>query len=779
MKLLSSMELAGEEEVIDVGDIWRSLVRRKKTILVTAFGIFILTGFFTAYQRIFRPVYTGSFTLLVTDPISGVINSRTRLKGDETMFEQLARNTTENDIPTLMELLKSPLLLRPLVKDFNISTSDLSRRIDITSGVNSNEAKGVLKISIRGRDPLESFNLLKALSNTYLQAALQQRQQRLSDGLNFLNQQEPELEAKTERIQGKIAEYRRKHSLLEPISEVNAIKEREANIASQILEFEASRNRLIKIRHEIENGRLTVRGFQEAISIFNNGTNASINFQGLKISDVDQSLLAQLITVETELAKARSKYKSDSSMVTSLEDRLNQFRPILRENQIQAVKSAINLINDRLDTARKQQTYLKVKFQKQSGLIKEYEGLMSRLDIAQENLTGLVTAREKFQLEMAQRSVPWRVIDPPVVDPSPVKPSVQRNLAIGSILGIIIGIITALIRDRIDNAYHSSNEVILDVNLPLLGHIPYSEPFNLFDEKNESFIDIITQSSNPEDDKIAGSQDDDYGNYSYKEAFRNLYTSIRFLNTDSPLELIALTSAVPAEGKTLIAILLAKTMAEMGLKVLLIDGDLRKPQMHTRLGLENKKGLTNYLSNDEKQVKNIVQKIRGYENWNVISAGSQAPDPTRLINSERMSQLLRDLKESAYYDKILFDTPPMHNLADALLLANYCDGLFQIISLDKVNRIIAKAAITRFKSSNIPILGIISNALKPGSVNMKSYSYDGNNTQPSYMIKKVNDKNNSDQSTNDKDSTNLRSSRVNLLNKLRSLQYRFYKWLDE
>ena len=182
--MINSIGVAGEEEVIDLGDIWRSLVRRKKTILVTAFGIFILTGFFTAYQRIFRPVYTGSFTLLVTDPISGVINSRTRLKGDETMFEQLARNTTENDIPTLMELLKSPLLLRPLVKDFNISTSDWPR-ITITSGINNNEAKGVLTISSRGRDPIESLNLLKALSITYLQAALQQRQQRLSDGSTF------------------------------------------------------------------------------------------------------------------------------------------------------------------------------------------------------------------------------------------------------------------------------------------------------------------------------------------------------------------------------------------------------------------------------------------------------------------------------------------------------------------------------------------------------------------------------------------------------------------
>ena len=118
--MTNSIDVAGEEETIDVGDIWRSLVRRKKTIFVTAIGILTLTGLLTTYQRIFKPVYNGSFTLLVTDPISGVINSRTRLKGDETMFEQLARNTTENDIPTLIELLIEQTYVYPKVINWNL-----------------------------------------------------------------------------------------------------------------------------------------------------------------------------------------------------------------------------------------------------------------------------------------------------------------------------------------------------------------------------------------------------------------------------------------------------------------------------------------------------------------------------------------------------------------------------------------------------------------------------------------------------------------------------------
>ena len=97
-------------------------------------------------------------------------------------------------------------------------------------------------------------------------------------------------------------------------------------------------------------------------------------------------------------------------MVQGLEERLNQLRPLLRQNQLEAVDAALSLNAGRLATARTQQATLNRQFLQQPGLIKQYEALQQRLEIAKQNLAGLVTAREKFQLEIAQRTVPWRVI---------------------------------------------------------------------------------------------------------------------------------------------------------------------------------------------------------------------------------------------------------------------------------------------------------------------------------------------------------------------------------
>ena len=715
------LQAANNDDEVDLRELWRALKRRKKLVGVTAAGILVLSGLTTAYQRIFRPVYQGSFALLITDPLNNDSGNRAALEGG--MFEELARNTTSNDIPTLIELLQSPLLLSPIAQRYNLNANTLSQRITITTGGEKvKEAEGILKVSVTGRDPVEDKQLLDDLSSTYLQAALQQRQQRLSDGLNFLNRQAPALEAKTEEIQSEVSDFRQRHSLLEPTTEGVALKQREAAIAAQVLDLEAGRNRLLRVRQEIANGTLTARGFQEAIGGLGNGTIAGGSVQGLTISDVDQSLLQQLLKVETELAEARAKYNPDSSMVRGLEARLNQLQPLLRKNQLEAVDAALNLNAGRLETAKAQKTSLNNQFLKQPALIKQYEALQTRLKIAQENLTGLVTARENFQLEIAQRSVPWRVIIPPEINPNPIKPSIPRNLALGAVLGLVAGAAAGLLRDRMDHVFHHAGEVKMDLGLPLLGHIPHVDLFKGVREDKRFLLQEL-DSNNPSEVDQNTKQKARYQRFFYQEAFRNLFTSIRFLNSDQPLRSIALTSSLPAEGKSLVNVLLAKTLSEMGQKVLLIDADLRKPQLHTRLGLNNLRGLTNVLTDDSNSWRSALQPVKGYENWSVITAGRREPDPARLLSSNRLHQLVEDLENSGEFDLILFDTPPVLGLADSALVAEHCDGLVLLVSLDRVDRSLPKEAVARIRSSGAPLLGVVTNAIKPEQKGAQAYEY--------------------------------------------------------
>ena len=712
---LRSSEIGNTDDEIDLRELWRALQRRKKLVAVTAGGVILLAALFTTYKRIFHPVYEGTFSLLITDPISNEAGGRSGMHNVEgTMFEQLARNTTSNDLPTLIEVLQSQVLLQPVADQFDLSTDGLISRIAISSGgAKRKEAEGVLNVRLTGRNPVEAERLLNALSNIYLQAALQQRQRRLSDGLDFLNKQAPTLQANLDQVQGELAEFRTRHSLLEPAAQGGELKARENAMAAQVLNLEAERNRLIKVRAEVAGGKLTARSFQEAIGNSAGGQlSGGQRSGGLTVSDVDQSLLEQLLKVETELAEARSRYNPQSSMVIGLEERLNQLRPLLRQNQLEAVDAALSLNAGRLATARTQQATLNRQFLQQPGLIKRYEALQQRLEIAKQNLAGLVSAREKFQLEIAQRTVPWRVISEPRINPDPIKPSVPRNLALGTVLGLVAGAAAGLLRDRMDHVFHHAVEVKDELGLPLLGHVPHVELFKRAREDKRFLLQELDKSVTSDDDPDATKQRR-YQRFFYQEAFRNLFTSIRFLNSDQPLRSIALTSSLPAEGKSLINVLLAKTLSEMGQRVLLIDADLRKPQLHIRLGLNNLTGLTNVLTEEDQQWRDAIQSVPGYDNWCVLTAGRRPPDPTRLLSSNRMRSLVQDVAQSGEFDLVLFDTPPMLGLADAALVAEHCDGLMLLVSLDRVDRSLPKESVARIRSSGAPLLGIVTNALKP------------------------------------------------------------------
>jgi capsular exopolysaccharide synthesis family protein len=159
--------------------------------------------------------------------------------------------------------------------------------------------------------------------------------------------------------------------------------------------------------------------------------------------------------------------------------------------------------------------------------------------------------------------------------------------------------------------------------------------------------------------------------------------------------------------------------------VLLVDSDLRKPQIHYRLGVDNINGLSNLLTDEAPDWRSLITPVSNHIGWDLLTAGPQPPDPPRLLSSQRMANLVQDITTSGDYDTVIVDTPPALGLADASLVAENMDGLLMVVSLGQVPRDLPKQAIRRIREAGAPVLGVITNSrqVRRGRDVTTAYSY--------------------------------------------------------
>ena len=193
------------------------------------------------------------------------------------------------------------------------------------------------------------------------------------------------------------------------------------------------------------------------------------------------------------------------------------------------------------------------------------------------------------------------------------------------------------------------------------------------------------------------------------EAFRTLRTNIKFSSLDKPLKTLLITSPIPEAGKSSISINLALTMAQNKNKVILVDTDLRKPMIHKLFKQDNKIGLTNILVEDKK-IKEVIRKMSDIDpNLYFIPSGPIPPNPSELLGSNKMKEVLQELQNQA--DIVLFDSPPVIAVTDALVLANQVDGVVLILDFGEVTRDAAKQAKQLLEKVKAKILGVVLNKI--------------------------------------------------------------------
>lgn len=288
------------------------------------------------------------------------------------------------------------------------------------------------------------------------------------------------------------------------------------------------------------------------------------------------------------------------------------------------------------------------------------------------------------------------VVDDADLPTDPVAPQPVRNLGLAAIMGLLLGLGLAILRETLDTTVKSAQDVSHTIGTALLGTVQYDARA----AKQPLVTELDTHAPRV-------------------EAFRVLRTNLQFVDVDRESKVVVVTSALPSEGKSTTAINLAITLAQTGQRVLLIEGDLRRAKLPTYLHLEPTVGLTTVLIG-KVALEDAIQPW-GEHGLDVMTSGTTPPNPSELLQSHAMEMVLA--KARADYDIVLLDAPPLLPVTDAALLAAQADGAILVIRQGKTKKDQLAEAYQRLESVDARVLGSVLNMTPERGADSYSYGY--------------------------------------------------------
>jgi capsular exopolysaccharide synthesis family protein len=334
-----------------------------------------------------------------------------------------------------------------------------------------------------------------------------------------------------------------------------------------------------------------------------------------------------------------------------------------------------------------------------------------------EKLYSLVLERTKeSDLERAMGFNNIRVIDSPLAPKAPVSPNVPVNVAFGIIAGLALGIAGAFGRAQLDRSLKTPDEIESRLGVHFLGLVPdvdrgSGSAYGAYgSRRSRAKPDVVPEDVPREFIAHAAPKS------GVAEAARAIRTNIMFMAPDQPFKSLLVTSAGPSEGKTTVACYISTAMAQTGLRVLLVDCDMRRPRVHKVFGKSNDRGVTTLLF-DQGEIEDLDLSTE-IPNLDVIPTGPLPPNPAELLQSERFAQFRRLVLSR--YDRVVFDSPPIAPVTDAVVLATQVDGTVLVVRAFKTRRDVATRCVRALRDVGATIVGAVMNAVNLGA---NSYGY--------------------------------------------------------
>jgi polysaccharide biosynthesis transport protein len=713
-----------------LGEYVRVLLKRKWTILACLFAIFSVVALASLKMT---PVYEATGSIEINKPDSGLVNFN-----NSPTFNLDYYDPTE--LETEVMILQSDLLALQVVKElaldrrpeFGGKAPALTSSLDLapdplqpgsgrTSALLANFRGNlkvtlspnthIIKVSFRSPNKDLTATVVNTLMNTYTENNFKSRFDSTMQASDWLSKQLVDLQMKVETSQEKLVRYQKEHEILGVDEKQNITTEKLDELNKELTAAESERIDKESIY------RLVQAGDADAMVSAANAVDAGVT--GGQSASLLESLRAKQADLKIQAAELSTQFGPAYPKVAQLNNQLkevdvqilNEARKVAAKirGQYMAALQRENMLHDALEKQKQEANKLN-----ESSI--QYSILKRDLDSNRQLYEGLMEKMKEAGVSAGLKSNNFRIVDVARVPTVPVEPNVPRNLAFGLMLGLTSGVGLAFLLEGLDNTVRTTEQAQMISGLAPLGMIPLGSRTaregatskRLVIASSKEAVELITQ-VRPQSQMA--------------ESYRALRTSLLLSNLGAPPKTIMITSALPQEGKTTTSINCAVVLAQKGVRVLLIDADLRRPSVHKILGMGPRSGLSNVLTGSA-TLEDAITRSPVLPNLSVLAAGTPPPNPAELLASANMRDMLEHLRGE--YDHIVVDTPPALSVTDAVVLSPRADAIVLVIRSGHTTKQALRRSRDILTQVNAKISGVLLNAVDLSSPDYHYYyEYQG------------------------------------------------------
>ena len=485
-------------------------------------------------------------------------------------------------------------------------------------------------------DPKLAALIVNTVAKAYMDEVLDIRMGSSQYALKWLTEKAEEERARLQKSEQALQEYMRDKDIATLENKLTMFPERVSEVATKLAAAESKRK-------ELETLYAQVKGLA-------NNPEAVENLPAVASDPTIQSLRSQILTTEQTIMEYQKKYgQKHPAMVTAMGD-----LKILKEKKLEQIRRVIESIKNEYELARASEE----NFRRFAGQTKaetlsigekfiQYGVLKREVETSRQLFDAIITRIKEQGVTQDIQTINAWVIEKAEVPKSPTTPNTGKNILLGLIAGLIGGVGLAFFIDYLDNTIKSPEEIDSRFGMPVLG-----------------MVELL----NPEKGPIEEAVRKDPRSH-IAENYRVIRTNILLSSAEKHPKNIVITSTSPQEGKTATAVNLAAILAQSGGPVLIMDADLRRPRIHKIFGIDNKAGLSTYLAGAS-DISFASSSL--LPNLSIVPAGPLPPNPSELLGSNRMKELIASLEEK--FDFIIWDSPPLFTVAESLVLCKMMNG---------------------------------------------------------------------------------------------------------